>query len=132
MKQQLGCFLYRSEIASNAGASCVADITRASRRFNEDHGITGVLIFDGQRFVQYIEGPEQQVIALARKISFDTRHIGFTVQHQAAGMTYRLFPDWTMAYLSADDSEPLAQMWTVGGDEAMEYLQQLLPQLDAA
>jgi hypothetical protein len=70
-------FSYHSEIASDASTSCVADITRVSRRFNEAHGITGILIFDGQRFVQYMEGPQQQVVALAKKISLDNRHTNF-------------------------------------------------------
>lgn len=132
MKHLLGSFLYHSEIASDASTSCVADITRVSRRFNEAHGITGILIFDGQRFVQYMEGPQQQVIALAKKISRDNRHTNFTVQHEARGITSRLFSGWTMAYLSVEDAEPLAQMWVVDGDAAMSCLQQLLPMLDAA
>jgi len=132
LKHLLGCFLYHSEIASDASTSCVADITRVSRRFNEAHGITGILIFDGQRFVQYMEGPQQQVVALAKKISLDKRHTNFTPQHEARGITSRLFSGWSMAYLSVEDAEPLAQMWVVDGDAAMSCLQQLLPMLDAA
>lgn len=132
LKKQLACFLYRSEIAHNADIGCVANIVKVSRRFNEDHGITGILIFDGQRFVQYLEGPQQEVTELARKISLDIRHIHFTPQHQTQGITHRLFTDWTMAYISTDDAEPLAEMWMLNGEAAILCLRQLLPQLDAA
>ena len=128
----LGCFLFHSEIASDVSASCVADITRASRFFNESHNITGVLIFDGLRFVQYIEGPQQQVTALAQKISSDTRHTNFTPQYCATKILHRLFADWTIGYLVVEDSEPLAQMWLVDGEAAISCLQQLLPMLDVA
>ncbi|RDI04492.1 Sensors of blue-light using FAD [Comamonas testosteroni] len=79
-----------------------------------------------------MEGPQQQVIALAKKISLDKRHTNFTPQHEARGITSRLFSGWSMAYLSVEDAEPLAQMWVVDGDAAMSCLQQLLPMLDAA
>lgn len=68
MKHLLGCFLYRSELASNANRSCVADIARVSRLLNEGNDITGILIFDGLRFVQYMEGPEHQVDALIQTL----------------------------------------------------------------
>ena len=132
MKKQLGCFLYRSEISGNQDASCVAGISKFSRRFNEDHGITGVLIFDGHRFVQYLEGPQHLLEQLIQKISIDPRHTNFTAQHQVRGMRHRLFKTWAVAYVSVDDADPLAQMWTLSGDAAMHYLEQLLPLLDAA
>lgn len=129
---QIGSFLYRSEIAADADIRCVAEIAKFSRVFNEAHDITGVLIFDGQRFVQYIEGPQEHVIALANKIALDTRHTNFTPLHQAQDITQRLFAQWAMAYVADDDVEPLASMLTAQGETALSSLQKLLPQLDAA
>lgn len=129
---QIGSFLYRSEITADADIRCVAEIAKFSRVFNEAHDITGVLIFDGQRFVQYIEGPQEHVIALANKIALDTRHTNFTPLHQAQDITQRLFAQWVMAYVADDDVEPLASMLTAQGETALSSLQKLLPQLDAA
>lgn len=129
---ELGSFIYHSEIAADADIGCVAEIAKFSRVFNQAHDITGVLIFDGQRFVQYIEGPQENVIALAKKIALDTRHTNFTPLHQAQGITQRLFPQWAMAYVSDDDAEPLASMLTAQGEAALNSLQKILPQLDAA
>lgn len=129
---EIGSFLYRSEIAADADIRCVAEIAKFSRVFNVAHDITGVLIFDGQRFVQYIEGPQDHVIALANKIVLDARHTHFTPLHQARGLTQRLFPRWALGYISDDDSEPLANMLTSQGEAALDSLQKILPQLDAA
>lgn len=129
---EFGSFLYHSEIAADADIGCVAEIAKFSRVFNQAHDITGVLIFDGQRFVQYIEGPQAYVIALANKIALDTRHTNFTPLHQAQGITQRLFPQWAMAYVADDDAEPLASMLTAQGEAALSRLQKILPQLDAA
>lgn len=129
---ELGSFLYHSEIAADADIGCVAEIAKFSRVFNQAHDITGVLIFDGQRFVQYIEGPQEHVIALANKIALDARHTHFTPLHQAQGITQRLFPHWAMAYVSDDEAEPLASMLTAQGEAALSSLQKILPQLDAA
>ena len=128
----LGSFIYHSEIAADVDIGCVAEIAKFSRAFNQAHDITGVLIFDGQRFVQYIEGPQEYVIALANKIALDTRHTNFTPLHQAQDITQRLFAQWAMAYVTDDDAEPLASMLTAQGDAALSSLQKILPQLDAA
>ncbi|WP_230630242.1 BLUF domain-containing protein [Comamonas testosteroni] len=128
----IGCFLYHSEIAADADIGCVAEIAKFSRTFNEAHDITGVLIFDGQRFVQYIEGPLEHVTTLANKIAIDARHKQFTLLHEAQGITQRLFPQWAMAYVTDDDAEPLATVLSAQGDAALSGLQKILPQLDAA
>ncbi|WP_232015531.1 BLUF domain-containing protein [Stenotrophomonas maltophilia] len=39
----------------------VDDLTRAAARFNLEAGVTGVLLYDGHRFLQYIEGPEDSI-----------------------------------------------------------------------
>lgn len=129
---ELGSFIYHSEIAADVDIGCVAEIAKFSRVFNQAHGITGVLIFDGQRFVQYIEGPREYVIALANKIALDTRHANFTPLHQAQLITQRLFPQWAMAYFVGDDAEPLASMLTAQGEAALCRLQKILPELDSA
>ena len=78
MHQELQCFMYHSELAPTAELSCVADIVKTARDFNQLHAITGVLIFDGQRFAQYIEGEAQAIDFLIGQLARDPRHINFT------------------------------------------------------
>lgn len=53
--------VYSSQLAPSVPAECVADIVRTARQFNAAHGITGLLVFDGQRFCQYLEGPDAPI-----------------------------------------------------------------------
>lgn len=49
--------LYVSTIAPDQPLSVVAEIAGRARVVNAELGITGLLIFDGQRFCQQLEGP---------------------------------------------------------------------------
>jgi len=49
--------LYCSELAPDLPPDTVASIVARARVRNGELGITGLLVFDGQRFCQHIEGP---------------------------------------------------------------------------
>ena len=129
----LHCFLYRSHIAPDADIACVADIVKTARSFNKTQGITGILMFDGQRFCQYIEGPQPALQQLIDNIAKDPRHVDFTPLHQANCEPERRFSNWAMAYVLVDDEdEPLQTLDGVSGSTAIEKLQTLIPMLDMA
>jgi hypothetical protein len=67
--QQLYELLYTSEMALEESPTCVASIIRVSRANNELVSITGLLVFDGLHFCQYLEGPRDAVLRLADKIA---------------------------------------------------------------
>ncbi|MBD9402372.1 BLUF domain-containing protein [Comamonas sp. CMM02] len=130
MHQELQCFMYHSELAPTAELSCVADIVKTARDFNQLHAITGVLIFDGQRFAQYIEGEAQAIDFLIGQLARDPRHINFTPQHNGPRTDKRWFPSWSMAYVLLESTDPLGEMSCLCGASALEKLQELLPELD--
>jgi hypothetical protein len=66
--------LYVSRLAPACTWEVVKEIVNAARRNNPAHGITGALLFDGERFCQLIEGDEPAVRALMDNIARDTRH----------------------------------------------------------
>ena len=78
----LSQYFYVSQLACGADASSVAAILAQAREGNARHGITGLLVFDGQNFVQYLEGPTGAVQSLAARIEVDPRHTGMDVLHQ--------------------------------------------------
>jgi hypothetical protein len=90
-------FLYTSELAPTAEVRDVADIIRRSRSYNRNNGVTGILIFDGLRFCQYLEGQRDVVLTLARTIQTDARHRLFKVLHQGYSADRR-FGEWSMGY----------------------------------
>ena len=71
--------LYVSTIHPAAAISVVADIAAKARVWNLAHQLTGLLIFDGMRFCQQIEGPQKGVLALIERISADARHLNVTI-----------------------------------------------------
>ena len=126
----LHCLLYRSVITPTESIQCVADIVKTARSFNKEHGITGILIFDGQRFCQYIEGPPTAMQLLTDSIMRDPRHTEFTTL-LSAPTSQRRFGHWAMAYVVLDDEEPLDNIAKIPRENALEHLQTLLPLLDA-
>ena len=132
MQEDLFCFLYHSKIAPDVGVSCVAEIVKTARSFNKEHQITGMLVFDGQRFCQYIEGPRQDLQALIDRIEVDARHHQFEPKHHAPLNGKRMFSNWSMAYVLVDDAEPLDDLERVVGPAAIEILESLIPMLDIA
>jgi len=60
--------------------------------------VTGVLVYSGQSFLQVIEGEQQAVGVLLRRIESDDRHGSMTVMIDEP-VSARLFADWNMGLL---------------------------------
>jgi hypothetical protein len=71
-------------------------ILQDAAAYNRMAGVTGVLVFDGHRFLQYLEGPDDGVgSAYARVLNARSHH---HVRELARGeVPTRQFPRWTMA-----------------------------------
>jgi hypothetical protein len=68
-----------------------------SRANNAQHGITGILLYGNEQFLQIIEGEEATVRALYAHICQDARHRDVTTYADKA-ITTRAFADWRMAF----------------------------------
>jgi len=64
--------------------------------FNRVAGVTGVLMFDGHRFLQYIEGPGDGIASVFPRIENATGHLELLVLARG-GLDRRHFPRWSMA-----------------------------------
>ena len=54
--------LYVSTLAPDQPTAVVAEIAAKARQVNAELDVTGLLIFDGQRFCQQLEGPQKAVL----------------------------------------------------------------------
>lgn len=90
-------YVSRSTLSLPDDRGQVEHIVRLSRRFNAGVGITGALVFTEICFAQFLEGPEEHVDALLKRIRRDARHADVDVIIDRAA-THRLFPGWSMAY----------------------------------
>jgi len=99
---------YVSDAVDGIETSDIDQILRAASGFNKVAGVTGVLMFDGRRFMQYFEGPEDGVDSVFQRV-FNAR-IHTNLRELARGSVgARHFPRWTMAS-AAVEPEALARI----------------------
>ncbi len=70
-------------------------IHQTARHLNALDGISGMLLFDGARFLQIVEGSEEAVDNLVERLRMDPRHSAFEVRDERH-VERRSFPDWSM------------------------------------
>ncbi len=74
-----------------------AAILEVSRRNNVRDGLTGLLYFDGKRFLQVIEGDDATIAGTLDRINHDPRHRAIVVLADRH-VSEREFGEWSMAY----------------------------------
>lgn len=121
--------IYTSHLAPDETASCVANIVRMGRQRNPSLGVGGLLIFDGGRFCQYIEGDAGSVSALAEQIRVDRRHVNFRVLYQSHFTGPYLLAELGLEYALCYDN-CFDRFEGVTEASVMTLLQELLPSLD--
>lgn len=97
----------------------VGSIMASSKRNNGMDGITGLLVFDGQTFLQVLEGPRDSVSAAFDRIQADPRHRDVTVIRDDT-VADRDFAYWSMEL--RDPNHP--------SDDAMWRLRRRLEHFD--
>ena len=121
--------LYVSTIAPDAPVSVVAEIAGKARSTNETLGITGLLVFDGMRFCQQLEGNQKEVLALTERIRQDPRHTQVAILHHGP-LAERRFKRFGLGYTAVDDVDVLGQLEQLDGQAAIEAFLALLSSLD--
>lgn len=88
--------LYISTISPSEKVDLSA-ILASARRNNQVHDITGLLLFNGKRFLQVLEGPADSVTATYERITRDRRHRAQVVLSRRR-VERREFGDWSMGF----------------------------------
>lgn len=121
--------LYVSTLSPDAPVKVVSQIAVKARIANEAAGITGLLVFDGMRFCQQIEGPRKEVLALIERIRLDPRHVSVEILHHAP-LPERRFRRFSLGYAAVEDVDVLARIEDAGPEQAMAEFLALLPSID--
>jgi hypothetical protein len=113
-------------------------LLRVARERNAARGVTGMLVFCEQQFLQVLEGEAREVVATFNKIELDPRHRNLDVLHRGYSKAGKRFREWSMGFhhvASAQDVPAgfvhinnrinLAQF---DGDTALEFLLACQPQ----
>jgi len=78
------------------------NILHTSNQLNLANGITGILYFSSQYFLQYLEGENSHVESTYERICRDPRHTNLRIVDRAA-IDSRDFSSWSMAYVPKSD-----------------------------
>jgi hypothetical protein len=114
-------YLYVSALAPNKDASCIGAILKTARQFNVINGITGLLVFDGENFAQYIEGPPQAVDSLIVEIAKDNRHEKFSILAVQTLNGSRIFQSWAMGYKDVEiEQMDIESLRLISGADAVD------------
>jgi hypothetical protein len=86
---------YTSLAALDLTEQQLRDIHAAARDLNGIDGVSGLLLFNGTHFLQWIEGPPQAIDELVERLRRDPRHSAFEIREESHS-DERLFGDWSM------------------------------------
>lgn len=98
--------LYNLVYVSHRPPSCdneqIENILTTSRQANLEKNITGVLLHSENRFLQYLEGDQKQIMELYERINQDKRHTRCNILYHVP-IPHRIFPSWQMGFKDLDN-----------------------------
>jgi hypothetical protein len=94
--------VYCSRAVASVDDAVVQQIVATARLRNPQHGITGMLVYGGGVFFQWLEGPRERVLALMALLRADRRHDNVVELSAVEEVRERLFPEWDMELVSAE------------------------------
>lgn len=97
--------VYASRATSALTAPMIEDILERSRVNNPAHGITGILCYSGDVFIQVLEGARDEVCELYNAIVRDQRHANVRML-VFEEVRERKFCNWTMGHVDLSKVNP--------------------------
>jgi hypothetical protein len=91
---------YASRASHEVSAELIRKILDSSQRNNPSRGLTGILFFNANVFLQALEGPRDEVNALYNRLADDSRHKDLTVLDYAE-ISMRRHTNWSMGWAGA-------------------------------
>ena len=129
----LDTFVYCSRAAEGVDDAEVDRIIDLSQRRNVARDITGVLVFGSGVFFQWIEGPPAQLESLIASLHGDPRHYDIVTLDRSVERRARLYPNWEMERVGADDIRAVLQeaLESAKNENNIAALRRILEHLDS-
>jgi len=124
MAERIRQLLYVSDAKFGLSDGDIENILASSRRNNGAGGVTGMLLYSAGVFVQVLEGEQQTVESLYRRIADDTRHVNIDVVSDMM-VDARSFGDWAMGFVEASPEELGSGLGSDGALDRGQVLAQL-------
>ena len=129
--------LYLSHLTSpvTQGGGRLADISRQATVYNKRVGINSVLLFDGYRFCQLIEGPSEHSGHLLSRLLADPRHQSLRVLSDSLLKAEELPPAYVAlplvsGYCDALEFDVFEGDYPLSGEAALKQYMQILRRAD--
>jgi len=97
---------YCSQALSHLNEADLEHLLATSKKNNQRDGITGLLTYSGDVFIQFIEGPQSSIEQLMGRLRGDSRHRNIVILTEGA-QAQRLLPDWEMELVGNDEAHHL-------------------------
>ncbi len=101
--------VYCSRAAPGVTDADVQAIIATARRYNPAYGVTGLLVYGGDIFFQWLEGPKESIVELMHSIRKDKRHNTLVELAVNEEVRERMFPTWDMELVQPDDIREVLQ-----------------------
>lgn len=124
-------FMYCSELAPSQPVTVVGQIVAQARALNAQTNVTGLLVFDGQRFCQHFEGPRKAVTALMLRLMNDPRHVDVVVLHEGE-LAQRRYERFDMGLAQIEISDHIEEIRQCEGAEPLQRFLELRPTFDVS
>ena len=89
--------MYISSATGDVSFTQCATIAQTAAQKNSSEDVTGLLLYNGKRFLQVLEGPRDSVERIYERIGRDSRHHALVMLRQQE-IDDREFGTWGMAY----------------------------------
>ncbi|PHV09869.1 BLUF domain-containing protein [Chitinimonas sp. BJB300] len=127
--------LYASRSAKPLCSEQMDAILAESRAHNPDNGVTGILCYSGDTFMQVLEGGRREVSTLYNAITHDPRHHDLMLLHFEEIRERRFF-GWTMGQVNLAKVNPSTLLkysekpeldpYTLSGSVSLALLEELI------
>ncbi|HEX8496752.1 MAG TPA: BLUF domain-containing protein [Actinomycetales bacterium] len=96
--------IYCSQATHDVSPDELVDLLALSRRNNTAAGLSGLLLYTSQSFLQVLEGESGPLLRTYDAILKDSRHTNLRLLQQVEASA-PLFPDWSMGFEHVDDED---------------------------
>ena len=114
----LATLCYQSRASKRSNRDGLDELLEDARARNKRFGVTGMLVHEGDRFFQWLEGPPEALETLWTSIRRDDRHED--VEILGEGVTpARLFSQWDLRFLERATSQATAEVGEAPPDDTL-------------
>jgi hypothetical protein len=119
-----------SRLAPHCDYRAFGAISRTARARNAQAGIAGILLFDGERFFQWLYGSPAATSRLMSTIALDRRHTDICVRLEALLPAIGFNATWRAGFVDAQALDEVAAIGHGDGAQLLSAIAQLVAHAD--